>query len=108
MSASQVQAYRRTVGTVFQDFKLIPRKTVYDNVALLPRLMGEPETQLRRRALQVLSEVGLAGPPGRSAADAVGRRAAARRRSRARSSTIRRSSSPTSRPATSIRCCRSR
>jgi cell division transport system ATP-binding protein len=50
MSASQVQAYRRTVGTVFQDFKLIPRKTVYDNIALLPRLMGEPETQLRRRA----------------------------------------------------------
>jgi cell division transport system ATP-binding protein len=61
MSPSQVQAYRRTVGTVFQDFKLIPRKTVYDNIALLPRLMGEPEAQLRRRALQVLSEVGLAG-----------------------------------------------
>jgi cell division transport system ATP-binding protein len=61
MSASQVQAYRRTVGTVFQDFKLIPRKTVYDNIALLPRLMGEPEAQLRRRALQVLSEVGLSG-----------------------------------------------
>ena len=61
MSASQVQAYRRTVGTVFQDFKLIPRKTVYDNIALLPRLMGEPEGQLRRRALQVLSEVGLSG-----------------------------------------------
>ena len=61
MSASQVQAYRRTVGTVFQDFKLIPRKTVYDNIALLPRLMGEPETQLRRRAVQALAEVGLAG-----------------------------------------------
>jgi cell division transport system ATP-binding protein len=61
MSPSQVQAYRRTVGTVFQDFKLIPRKTVYDNIALLPRLMGEPEGQLRRRALQVLSEVGLSG-----------------------------------------------
>ena len=61
MSASQVQAFRRTVGTVFQDFKLIPRKTVYDNIALLPRLMGEAESQLRRRALQVLAEVGLAG-----------------------------------------------
>jgi cell division transport system ATP-binding protein len=55
MSASQVQAFRRTVGTVFQDFKLIPRKTVYDNIALLPRLMGEAES------LQVLAEVGLAG-----------------------------------------------
>jgi cell division transport system ATP-binding protein len=61
MSAGQVQAFRRTVGTVFQDFKLIPRKTVYDNIALLPRLMGEAEAPLRRRALQVLSEVGLAG-----------------------------------------------
>ena len=61
MSASQVQAFRRTVGTVFQDFKLIPRKTVYDNIVLLPRLMGEAESTLRQRALQVLAEVGLAG-----------------------------------------------
>ena len=61
LTAGQVQAYRRSVGFVFQDFKLIPRKTVYDNIALLPRLMGEPEAQLRRRALQVLSEVGLSG-----------------------------------------------
>jgi cell division transport system ATP-binding protein len=61
MSAGQVQAYRRTVGTVFQDFKLIPRKTVFDNIALLPRLMGVPEIQLRRRALQALAEVNLSG-----------------------------------------------
>jgi cell division transport system ATP-binding protein len=61
MSAGQVQAYRRTVGTVFQDFKLIARKTVYDNIVLLPRLMGVPEADLRRRALQALSEVGLSG-----------------------------------------------
>jgi cell division transport system ATP-binding protein len=61
MTAGQVQAYRRGVGFVFQDFKLIARKTVYDNLALLPRLMGVPETQLRRRAAQALNEVGLAG-----------------------------------------------
>jgi cell division transport system ATP-binding protein len=61
MSPSQVQAYRRTVGTVFQDFKLIARKTVYDNIALLPRLMGVPESQLRRRAIQALAEVNLSG-----------------------------------------------
>lgn len=61
MSPSQVQAYRRTVGTIFQDFKLIPRKTVYDNLALLPRLMGMPESELRRKATQALNEVGLSG-----------------------------------------------
>jgi cell division transport system ATP-binding protein len=60
MSPAQVQAFRRTVGSVFQDFKLIERKTVFDNVALLPRLLGMPETQLRRRVAQVLNEVGLA------------------------------------------------
>jgi cell division transport system ATP-binding protein len=60
MTPSQVQAYRRTVGSVFQDFKLIARKTVFDNVALLPRLLGMPDTQLRRRVAQVLNEVGLA------------------------------------------------
>jgi cell division transport system ATP-binding protein len=60
MSPAQVQAYRRTVGSVFQDFKLIERKTVFDNIALLPRLLGMPDTQLRRRVAQVLNEVGLA------------------------------------------------
>ncbi len=53
--------YRRSVGFVFQDFKLIARKSVYDNIALLPRLLGVPETQLRRRVTQVLNEVGLSG-----------------------------------------------
>ena len=60
LSAPEVQAYRRSVGFVFQDFKLIPRKTVYDNIALVPRLMGASEHQLRRRATQALAEVGLA------------------------------------------------
>jgi cell division transport system ATP-binding protein len=59
LSNPQVQAYRRTIGFVFQDFKLIPRKTVFDNVALVPRLMGVSETQLKRRVTQALNEVGL-------------------------------------------------
>ena len=59
LSNPQVQAYRRTIGFVFQDFKLIPRKTVFDNVALVPRLMGASETQLKRRVTQALNEVGL-------------------------------------------------
>jgi cell division transport system ATP-binding protein len=60
LGSAEIQAYRRTVGFVFQDFKLISRKTVFDNVSLVPRLMGVAETQLRRRVTQALNEVGLA------------------------------------------------
>ena len=59
LSARQVQAYRRTVGFVFQDFKLIPRKTVLENVAIVPRVLGAPVTTQRRKTFQVLKWVGL-------------------------------------------------
>ena len=59
LSLAQVQAYRRTVGFVFQDFKLIPSKTVHENVALMPRVLGETSLQQQRRTFQVLKWVGL-------------------------------------------------
>ncbi len=59
MSASQVQAYRRTVGFVFQDFKLIPSKTVYENITFVPRVLGQDIAAQRRKAFQVLKWVGL-------------------------------------------------
>ena len=55
----QVQAYRRSVGFVFQDFKLIPRKTVLENVALVPRVLGAPVSTQQRKTFQVLKWVGL-------------------------------------------------
>jgi cell division transport system ATP-binding protein len=55
----QVQAYRRSVGFVFQDFKLLPNKTVLENVALVPRVLGMPTAQQQRRTFQVLKWVGL-------------------------------------------------
>jgi cell division transport system ATP-binding protein len=55
----EVQAYRRSVGFVFQDFKLIPRKDVFENVAFVLRVLGAPEAQQRRKAFQVLKWVGL-------------------------------------------------
>ncbi|HEY0874006.1 MAG TPA: cell division ATP-binding protein FtsE [Vicinamibacterales bacterium] len=59
LSARQVQAYRRSIGFVFQDFKLLPNKTVLENVALVPRVLGMPPAQQQRRTFQVLKWVGL-------------------------------------------------
>jgi len=59
MSASQVQDYRRSVGFVFQDFKLIPTRTVYENITFVPRVLGQPPAVQRRKAFQVLKWVGL-------------------------------------------------
>jgi cell division transport system ATP-binding protein len=59
LSRRQVQAYRRSMGVVFQDFKLLPRKTVLENVAFVPRVLGIPLSQQQRRTFQVLKWVGL-------------------------------------------------
>jgi cell division transport system ATP-binding protein len=59
MSASQVQTYRRSVGFVFQDFKLIPTRTIYENITFVPRVLGQPVALQRRKAFQVLKWVGL-------------------------------------------------
>jgi cell division transport system ATP-binding protein len=59
LAPAEVQTYRRTVGFVFQDFKLIPTKTVFDNVSFALRVLGVPIDQQRRRTYQVLKWVGL-------------------------------------------------
>src|SRR6187401_3199403 len=59
LSPRQVQAYRRSLGFVFQDFKLLPNKSVLDNVAFVPRVLGMAPTQQQRRTFQVLKWVGL-------------------------------------------------
>jgi cell division transport system ATP-binding protein len=59
LSASQIQAYRRTVGFVFQDFRLIPRFNVFQNVAFTMRVLGVPIATQQRKTFQVLKWVGL-------------------------------------------------
>ena len=59
MGASETQAYRRHVGFIFQDFKLIGRMTVLENTTFVARVMGVAPTVQRRKVEQVLKWVGL-------------------------------------------------
>ena len=59
LSRGAVQEYRRGIGFIFQDFKLIPTRTVFENVAFVLEVLGVPAGQQRRRAFQVLKWVGL-------------------------------------------------
>ena len=59
MRRSKVPFYRRQLGFVFQDYKLIPQKTVYHNVALPKIITGAKEIDVRRFVLMALRMVGL-------------------------------------------------
>ena len=52
---------RRTLGVIFQDFRLIENKSVYDNVAFAMRVIGAPEREIKKRVPYVLELVGLKG-----------------------------------------------
>lgn len=59
LPAKKVPYLRRTMGVVFQDFSLIERKTVLDNVTFLPRILGADAETRRRLGQQTLERVGL-------------------------------------------------
>ncbi len=57
--ARAIPYMRRTLGVIFQDFRLIDNKSVYDNVAFAMRVIGAPESEIKKRVPYVLELVGL-------------------------------------------------
>ena len=57
---AKIPYLRRTIGVVFQNFRLIPRKTVFENVSYLPRILGHDAKEQKRQAFETLRLVGLA------------------------------------------------
>ena len=61
ISPRQIPYMRRTIGVIFQDFRLIPKKTVFDNLSLAMRAVGATPRDIRTRIPYVLELVGLKG-----------------------------------------------
>ncbi len=59
LSNREIPLFRRKVGTVFQDFRLLPRKTVFENVAFAMEVLHKTPRQIRKQVPQILSLVGI-------------------------------------------------
>ncbi len=102
----KIPQLRRNIGTVFQDFKLLPDRTVYDNVAYALQVIGASRAAIRTQVPETLRLVGLSTKL-HSYPDELSGESSSASRSPALSLTTRRCCSPTSLAATSTRSPRS-
>jgi cell division transport system ATP-binding protein len=59
LARRRIPEFRRSIGIVFQDFKLLPTKTAFENVAFAQRVLAVPDREVRRRVANVLKRVGI-------------------------------------------------
>ena len=59
LARRRIPEFRRSIGIVFQDFKLLPTKTTFENVAFAQRVLAVPDREVRRRVADVLKRVGI-------------------------------------------------
>lgn len=60
LSQDSLPYLRRNIGVVFQDFKLLPGRTVFDNVAIVLEVLDKPRSYIHPKVLHILQQVGLA------------------------------------------------
>lgn len=61
LSDKEIPYYRRQLGIIFQDYRLLPDRTVYENVAFAMQVIETPHRKIKRRVMNVLDLVGLRG-----------------------------------------------
>ncbi len=61
MAASQIPILRRCIGVVFQDFKLLPNRTVFENVSITLEVLGWGRADIGKKVMHVLKQMGMEG-----------------------------------------------
>jgi len=59
MTSSQIPLLRRSIGVVFQDFKLLPNRTVFENVAITLEVLGWGRSDISRKVMHILKQMGI-------------------------------------------------